>query len=186
MPQLPPIPPWESLHPIIVHFPVALLLLSPLFILISAALPPSKCRPYMTAALIITLLGTASLFVAASTGEAAAELAEQRDKVDGVLAAHEDLASETRIVFAGLSAILLGMCVVPRILHRQENRLSSTLMPLAFLALYSVGALFLVNTAHAGGRMVHEFGVRAMTNGTSVTQGGSEPHETKAANTMHH
>src|SRR6516165_3887187 len=106
--QLPPIPSWDSIHPAIVHFPIALLLLSPLFILISAILPPSKGRPYMTVALVITLLGTISLFVAASSGEAAAELAERSGKVDAVLAAHEDLASETRIVFAGLSAILLG------------------------------------------------------------------------------
>ena len=181
--QFPPIPTWDSLHPAIVHFPIALLLLSPLFILISALVPPSKGRPYMTAALIMTLLGTVSLFVAAATGEAAAELAERGGRVDAVLAAHEDLASETRIVFAGLSAILLGMFVVPRILHRQENRLSSTLMPIAFLALYSVGVLSLVNTAHAGGRLVHEFGVHAMVNGTGVAPGASEAHESKAAST---
>ena len=180
--QLPPIPSWDSIHPAIVHFPIALLLLSPLFILISAILPPSKGRPYMTVALVITLLGTISLFVAASSGEAAAELAERGGKVDAVLAAHEDLASETRIVFAGLSAILLGMLVVPRLLHREENRLSSTLMPIAFLALYSVGVLFLLNTAHAGGRLVHEFGVHAMTNDPGARPSAPEVPKTEAAN----
>ncbi len=160
--QFPPIPTWDSLHPLIIHFPIALLLLSPLFILISAALPSPKSRPYMIAAIIVLLLGTGSLFAAASTGEAAAELAERGGAMNAVLETHENLASESKIVFSGLSAILLGMFVLPRILRRQETRLSTTLLPLAFLALYAVGAIFLVNTAHAGGRLVHEFGVHAM------------------------
>jgi len=160
--QIPPIPPWDSMHVLIVHFPVALLLLSPVFIVIGAVLTPPKGRPYMMAALITLLLGTASLFVAVSTGQAAAELAERGGTVDAVLKAHEDLAEETEIVFAGLSAILLGMLTVPRFLGRDESRLFSSLLPSAFLALYTVGALFLINTAHAGGRLVHEFGIHAI------------------------
>ena len=116
----------------------------------------------MIAALLILLLGTASLFIAGSTGHAASELAERGGAVDAVLEAHEDLASETQIVFAGLSAILLGMYLIPLFLRRQENRLFSTFLPLAFLSLYAVGFLFLVNTAHAGGRLVHEFGIHAV------------------------
>jgi uncharacterized membrane protein len=160
--QLPPLPTWDSLHVLIIHFPIALLLLSPLFILISAILSPSRGKPYMIAALIILFLGTGSLFIAALTGHAAAELAERGGAIDAVLETHEGLASETQILFAGLSIILLGMYLVPRVLRRQEDRLFSTFLPLAFLALYTVGILFLVNTAHAGGRLVHEFGVRAL------------------------
>ena len=161
MMHLPPIPAWESLHPLIIHFPIVLLLLSPLFLLIGAALSPAKGLPYRYAGLLILLLGTVSLFVAAATGEAAGELAERGGGVDAVLTAHENLASETRLLFVGLSVILLGMIALPRILHRQETRLSSTFMPLAYLVFYSVGILYLVNTAHAGGRLVHEFGVHA-------------------------
>jgi uncharacterized membrane protein len=160
--QFPPMPTWDSLHPLIIHFPIALLLLCPVFIAISAAIKPPKGRPYMIAALLVLLLGTVSLFIAASTGEAASELAERGGAMSAVLESHEALASQTKFVFLGLSAILLGMFVTPRVLRRDETRLFSTLLPLAFLALYSVGVLFLVNTAHDGGRLVHEFGVHAM------------------------
>jgi uncharacterized membrane protein len=160
--QFPPMPTWDSLHPLIIHFPIALLLLCPIFIAISAAIRPPQGRPYMIAALVVLLLGTASLFVAASTGEAASELAERGGAMNAVLESHEALASQTKVIFLGLSAILLGMFVIPRFLRRNETRLFSTLLPLSFLALYSVGVLFLVNTAHDGGRLVHEFGVHAM------------------------
>lgn len=165
--QLPPLPSWDALHPLIIHFPIVLLLLSPLFIAIGAALRPPKGQPFMIAALLVLLLGTASLFVAVSTGEAAGELAERGGAVNAVLESHETLAEQTRVVFAGLSVILLGMFALPRLLHRQQTRLFSTILPLSFLALYSVGILFLVNTAHAGGRLVHEFGVHAMVSGSA-------------------
>ena len=167
--QLPPIPSWDSLHPLIVHFPIVLLLLSPLFILISMVLAPPKGRPYMTAALIILLLGTASLFLATETGEAGALLAERGGGVDAVLAAHQRFASETEIVFSVLAVILLGMVLFPRILRRPETRLVSTFIPLAFLFLYTVGVLFLVNTADAGARLVHEFGIRAVMPAQNAT-----------------
>jgi uncharacterized membrane protein len=162
MPQFPPIPTWDSLHPLVIHFPIALLLLSPLFVLIGATLSPPKGQPYMTAALIILLLGTISLFVAAATGEQAAMLADRGGPVDAVLAAHEHLASETEIVFSALSVVLVGMIALPRFFRYRETRLISTFLPLAFLVLYSAGIVFVVNTAHEGGRLVHQYGVHAM------------------------
>ncbi len=168
MPQFPPLPTWESLHPLVIHFPIVLLLLAPLFVLISAVLRPQKGRPYMTMALILLLLGTLSLFLAAVSGEAAATLAERGGPVDAVLASHEQLASESQVVFLGLCAVLVGMVALPRILGYQETRLTSTFLPLAYLVLYCAGILVVVNTAHAGGRLVHEFGVRAMMPATSM------------------
>lgn len=179
--QIPPLPTWDSLHVLIIHFPIALLLLSPVFILISAILPPARGKPYMISAVTILLLGTVSLLIAASTGHAAAELAERGGPVDAVLKAHEDLASETQIVFAGLSVISLGILLLPQILRRSESRIFSTILPAAFLTLYTVGMLFLVNTAHLGGRLVHEFGVHALVPVTSnASSPGSAPDQAVA------
>ncbi|HEY2468802.1 MAG TPA: DUF2231 domain-containing protein [Terracidiphilus sp.] len=154
-------PSWNYLHLLIIHFPIALLLLSPLFILISTVPVPPRNKPYMIAAIVILLLGTSGLFLAGLTGHAAAEGAEHGRAVNTVLQAHQGLASETQIVFAGLSVILLGIYVIPKALHCEENRLFATFLPLAFLALYAAGILFLANTAHAGVQLVHEFDVHA-------------------------
>ena len=97
--QFPPIPSWESLHPLIIHFPIVLLLIAPLVILVSAILPPTKSRPYILMGLAGVLLGTATLFMAASSGEAAAELADRDAAINAVLESHEHLASASRIVF---------------------------------------------------------------------------------------
>ena len=104
----------------------------------------------MIAAIVILLLGTGGLFLAGLTGHAAVEGAEREGAVNAMLETHQGLASETQVVFAELSVILLGMYVIPRALHCEENRLFATFLPLAFLALYAAGILFLVDTAHAG------------------------------------
>lgn len=160
--QFPPILPWESLHPLVIHFPIVLLLLSPFFIVISAILPAPKGRPYLIAALVILFMGTASLFAAEVTGEAAARLADRGGAVDSVLHLHMHLASETTIVFSGLLAILLTIVMLPRVLECPETRLITTFIPASFLILYCAGILFMVNTAHAGGRLVHQYGVHAL------------------------
>lgn len=160
--HLPPIPSWDALHPLIIHFPIALLLVAPIFIVVGAVLQPAKGRAYLIAAMILLLVGTAAIFVAVETGEAAGKLAERVPGMERVLETHESLAERTRAVFSVLSIIFVALLVAPRLLKKTDTRLTTTILPLAFLVLYGAGALLLVNTAHNGGRLVHEFGVRAM------------------------
>jgi uncharacterized membrane protein len=160
--QFPPLPSWDAIHPLLIHFPIVLLLLTPLFVLIAAVVRPPGNRPYMTTALITLLLGTFSVFLAASSGEDAAELADRTGGVNAVLAAHESLASTCEILFAIYSALFAGLFIWQRVSRLGQDRIVSAVAPLLFLAAYSVGLVYLVNTAHAGGRLVHEFGVHAM------------------------
>jgi uncharacterized membrane protein len=162
MMQLPAIPAWESLHPLVVHFPIVLLFVSPVFVLVSTVLPPLKGRPYLIAGLALLLAGTASLYVAAETGEAAAELADRTAASAASLHSHEQLASLSRLVFSGLSVLLVALFSLPHLLPRLAPRLVSTTLPLIFLALYSTGMLALVDTAHQGGRLVHQYGIHAL------------------------
>ena len=179
--QLPPMPTWDAIHPLLIHFPIVLLLIGPIFIAIAAVLPPPKNRPYMTSALITLLLGTSSLFLAVSSGEQAAELADRTGDVNAVLTMHESLASTTEIVFTTLLALFAVIYIWPLVRRRSQTRMTSTAMPLAFLAAYSVGIVTLINTAHAGGRLVHEFGVHALVpqGGPSTASASQTPSEQK-------
>lgn len=165
--QLPPMPTWDAIHPLLIHFPIVLLLIGPIFIAIAAVLRPPKNRPYMTSALITLLLGTSSLFLAVSSGEEAAEFADRTGDVNAVLTMHEHLASTTEIVFTTLLILFAVIYIWPLVWRRPQTRMISTAIPLVFLAAYSVGIVTLINTAHAGGRLVHEFGVHAI-----IPQGG--------------
>ena len=160
--QMPVIPPWEGLHPLIVHFPIALLLIAPLVVIVGALLKPESGRIVLYVALALMLIGTLGTFLAAATGEAAAKLAERSPQVSAVLERHEELADATRAVFAGLTTIFAAIVFAPKAFQKLSGRLLSTVLPLLFLLLYGAGVLLLANTAHNGGRLVHEFGVRAM------------------------
>jgi uncharacterized membrane protein len=158
---LPPIPSWQAIHPLIVHFPIALLLITPLFIVIGVVRKPERSFPFLLVALILMALGTVSTFVAASSGEAAGELAENVPQAKAVLEQHQELAETTEIAFSALTLIFASILFVPRVLKREPTRAISTILPLVFLMFYATGAISLANTAHQGGRLVHELGVRA-------------------------
>ena len=89
-----------------------------------------------------------------------------------VLETHESMAERTRVVFAVLSAVFVVLLAAPRLLKRTDTRLTTTVLPLAFLVLYGAGALLLVNTAHNGGRLVHQFGVRALMPPAPIAEAG--------------
>lgn len=167
---LPPIPSWEGLHPLIIHFPIVLLLVAPILILIGALLPPERGRTVLYTALALMIVGTLSTFIAAATGEAAGKLAQRTPQINAVLERHEELADMTRGVFSFLTIIFAGISLAPVAFPKLSGRVVATVLPLVFLLLYGVGAILLINTAHNGGRLVHEFGVRAMVSPSPLPQ----------------
>ena len=179
--MLPAIPAWNALHPLIVHFPIALLLVAPVFVLVGAALRPEKSRPFLLSALLLMVLGTAAAYVAVGTGEAAGRLAERSLVINATLATHQHLAERTRMIFTALTALFALIVLLPVGLN-QRQRLVTTAMPLLFLALYGAGVFNLVNTAHNGGRLVHEFGVHAVMPQSPLPPGtaSSPPHQAEA------
>lgn len=150
---------WTSVHPMIVHFPIALLLVAPLFILIGAILSPPRGRPFLISGLILLGAGTLSLFFAVPSGEAAAKLAIGNAEMLEVLKQHQNLAIETRGVFV-LLLLLYSAVLLPKVLLR-PSRLHSTVLPLAFLLFYCTGALLLLDTARHGNALVHTLGLHA-------------------------
>lgn len=172
--MLPPIPSWDGLHPLIIHFPIALLLVAPLLVLIGVFLP-NKGRSFLIAAFVLMLLGTVASFIAVSTGVSAGELAERVANVESVLENHEELAETTRTVFSALTVIFGVMLFAPMIFKKDLSSKIVIPLNLAFLIFYGAGVVLLINTAHEGGRLVHEFGVRAMMTASTQTPQTSAP-----------
>lgn len=158
--MFPPIPSWDAMHPLIVHFPIALLLVTPILVIFGIALP-KQARGLFIAALVVMALGTIATYFAVATGEAAGELAERTPGAAAVLEQHEDLAETTRLIFTALTAVFAAILFVPSIFKRALNRKIAVAVNMLFLMFYAGGAVFLMNVAHQGGRLVHEFGVRA-------------------------
>ena len=159
--QLPPIPSWDALHPLVVHFPIALLLVTPLFVLMGVLCSPPNRRSYLVAALVLMLLGTVSVFVAVETGETAGKFAPATPEVRYVLEQHEDLAEIVEVSFSVLTVIFAAILFAPKLLHWDISRPWFTALLLLFLVLYGAACVVLANTSHAGGRLVHELGVRS-------------------------
>jgi len=172
---LPPIPSWTELHPLVIHFPIALLLVTPLFIVAGIVMNPQKGRPFLVAALALMILGTVGTMVAVLTGEAAAEVAHRSAGVSAVLERHQELAEITRDIFGLLSVIFAAILFVPRLLKRETTTAAARILPLAFLVFYGAGTVVLVNTAHNGGRLVHEFGVHSVLAPTHEAANSANP-----------
>ncbi len=160
--QLPPVPGWEGLHPLIIHFPIALLFAAPVFIVVGAALSPRKGRPMLYAALLLMVLGTVSIFFAVETGEAAGKIADRTPEINAMLEHHEALAEKTRLTFSILTVVFAAILAVPLIRKSEPKRIMTTVLPLVFLLAYGGGMVALANTADHGGRLVHELGVHAL------------------------
>jgi uncharacterized membrane protein len=158
----PPIPSWDALHPLIIHFPIALLFIAPILVLLGIILP-RQGRGLFIAAFVVMALGTIATYFAVATGEAAAELAERTPGIAAVLERHEEMAETTQAIFTALTVVFAGILFVPSLLKRNPGRKSVAVVNLAFLVFYAAGTIVLANVGHEGGRLVHEYGVHAMS-----------------------
>lgn len=177
--MFPPMQSWDSIHPLIVHFPIALLMVAPLFVVLSLVFR-KQARPFAFAALTLMVLGTIAAVAAVSSGEAGAELVDRSGGVDAVLEQHEELAETTRTVFLAITGIYTLIVLAPFVFKKVLAPIPATALNGSFLALYLVATVLLVNTAHLGGVLVHKYGTHAMIDaGTPVvaSNAGESGHE---------
>lgn len=152
----PPLPPVEGLHPLVVHFPIALLTLVPIALALSLF---SRLRRRMAlSAAGLLVLGTLGTILAVASGEWGEGAAERVVAAESVLESHEELAEFSRSFFLGLSALYLVWLGLGR--AKLEMTLGRTVQS-GFFALSLIGVVALARTAHEGGRLVHELGVHA-------------------------
>jgi uncharacterized membrane protein len=165
--DFPSITSWDALHPGVSHFPIALLLVAPVCLLAALWLTTHR-RTLALIAFGLMLAGTVAVYLAASTGDAARDVAPdaapQTSEVKAAVQAHEDLGSVVRAAFSALTLLLAALLYGPCLLKR-ELKVSHFLAGLGvLLLLYLAAGLVLLNTAHTGGLLVHKLGMHARIN----------------------
>ncbi len=156
-----PIPAWDGLHPLIVHFPIALLLVAPLFLLLGLVLP-KKWEGFRLSALLLMLLGTIAAWIAVSTGEAAGQMVtDLTPEISKAIQEHAEWGGNTRLIFSGLTLLYALLLALPLWFKSLSCR-ALTVLHLVFLVIFGASCLVLARTGHLGGRLVHAFGVHAM------------------------
>jgi uncharacterized membrane protein len=137
--------PMDSVHPLVVHFPIALLMTA---VLLDVAAMVAKRPSLHRVALWNLVLGTLGAGMAVWTGYRAADIAKHSFEIHQVMELHRQLGIATLIVG--------GLVSVVRIWQRDQLgrhvRLGTLVAMLAMAGTLADGA-------HLGGRLVYEFGV---------------------------
>jgi len=152
-------PDWQQLHALIAQFPTALLLIAPIFILIGIARPTESASPYLLCALLLMTIGTIASYGALSTAKVLGPQSQLSPEVILILRHHQSLAETTTFTFSALTVVFAAIVVVPLLLSRQSTRIVTSALPAVFLILYASGIVLLVDTAYAGSRLIHAFGI---------------------------
>lgn len=134
----------HPIHPMVVHFPIALLTVSLLFDLISMRWKSASFRDAGLYTLLAGLLGAAAAVV---TGAIAEETVEDSDIPEALLNIHETLGYATLALFIGL----LGLRLLMRRGVVRE-------IPALYVTLGFIGVVVLLVTGYYGGVLVYDFG----------------------------
>ena len=155
--------PMESVHPLVVHFPIALLMTALRLDGLALALK----RPGLHRVALWNLsLGTIGAGVAVRTGLWAAEIAKHTFEIHQVMELHRKL---------GIATLVLGIVVVAWRLWKRDQlglraRLATLVLMLAIAGTLGYGA-------HLGGRLVYEFGVGGSFGKTLPSSTDAHHHE---------
>ena len=170
---LPPVPPWEGLHPIVVHLPIGILLAVPLLIILGLFCK-AHSRGFFYSAMVLMIVGTMGAYLAYFSGEATAQVAERpedamtdtvkMDTINKAIENHAESAEKVLIAFTLLSIIYVVMLYLPMIMGKMLTPQWIWGMQIFFLLLYGIGCLILAKTGHLGGVLVHYYGLKAPLN----------------------
>jgi uncharacterized membrane protein len=166
------------MHPLVVHFPIGLLFVTPIFVLLATVFP-ARGWWFGWTALLLLALGTAGAFAATATGEAARDVVEEGpDAMWDVMERHEELTEMARTVFAVLTGFYAALLLLPHLWKTLSKASYHVAANLVFLVALLGANLLLANATHLGGRLVHQYGVRAPLGTEDDAPASDEPAET--------
>jgi len=163
------IPSWERIHPLIIHFPIVLLLFAP--VLAFVALFFKKIRfGLLVATFILILVGSFTSYLAVSSGRAAEDEVKMSPAAQEVFEVHEALGIKTRNIFT-LVTLLFGLSLVAGVWNKSDLAQGASIaLAVATIAAFGWGAVTLTETGHRGAMLVHDYGVHS-----SITPGFIDP-----------
>ncbi len=146
------------LHPMVVHFPVALILVALLFDVVSLF---TQRELFGKMALYLLVLGTLGLIAAFLTGDLAEEGVEKTRALHQVLETHEEAGELTMWFMIVVVAARLAMVYFRR---------SQGVFQWAALAAMIIGALLVIRTAYYGGELVYKHGAGVQIAAPTATE----------------
>ena len=135
----------HPIHPIVVHFPIALLCVSVAFDALASRWPTGGLRE---TGLYTLLAGVVSAALAVATGGMEEDMAERAGAPESVLELHESLGTVTLVLFVALLGLRLAM---------QWGWLKE--IRSLTLGLGVIGIVILALTGYWGGELVYTYGV---------------------------
>ncbi len=164
---MPPMPSWEGLHPIVVHFPIALFLAA-IVPAVLALVFRKRAGTWLWASVLMIAMATAGAFLAVATGEAAEEIVGPASQVvEQAIHDHEEAGEMVRNLFL----VTLGLAIVPAVLASREKRDMRLIGPAAVVMLgsWAFASIRLADAAHQGGVLVHVHGIHAPVAGATAS-----------------
>lgn len=150
--MIPLVPSWApNVHPMFVHFPIALLFTSALLDLLAYSLPGRVRALLRNVGSVLAIVGALSAVVTYFTGRAAAQTVLTPGMAHALVNDHWQWAFWTVWYFAALALVRVGLLVAGRAIDRKATAV------LAVSGLIGLGLLF--ETADRGAQLVYEQGV---------------------------
>ncbi len=153
------IPAWDEMHPIIIHFPIALILIAPIFIFTGIIYKKYDKCAWLSSFILMTI-GTIFSMFAVATGKASASLIDKTEETEKIIINHWKFGEISRTYFIILTIIYaLYLFVLPKIIKRELTRKENMIFNLIFLIVFLIGCAVISYTGHLGGSLVHEYGI---------------------------
>ncbi len=157
--SLPTPPPFEGMHPLVVHLPIGVLVLLPLFIILAIVFK-QNAKNFAITTTLLAWIGTIGAIVAVITGLEAYELAPRSAEINVVLLKHMELAELTRNLFILFTVFYT---VFTYFLFKDKVKPSlAFIIQVLFLIFVSICILGLINAGHLGAELVHKYGIQSI------------------------